>query len=91
MNKELLSKGSSRTGSARKIEDREEEEAVDWQEEDQMEEQWDDDEKSEEILERSRVDGGSTQAEAMQKVLAELVVHERMSQENKGERVGRKK
>ena len=41
------------------IEDREEEDVLDWQEEDQMELQWDEDEKLEEILERRRVDGGS--------------------------------
>ena len=62
------------------IEDREEEEVVDWQEEDQMEEQCDEDDKLEEILERRRVDGGSLQAEVTQKVL-ELVAHEHMSQD----------
>ena len=62
---------------------------MDWQEEGRMEEQRDEDEKLEEILERRRVDGGSLQAEVMQKVL-ELVVHERMSNVQKGERVRRK-
>ena len=53
-----------------------------------MEVQWDDDEKLEEILERRRMEGSSLQAEGMQKIL-ELVVHERMFQDKKGERVRR--
>ena len=65
------------------IEDRYEEEILDWHEGDQMEEQLDEDDKLEEILERRRVDGGSWQAEAMQKV-PELAAHERMSQCKKG-------
>ena len=44
-----------------------------------MEEQWDENEKLEEILERGRVDGGSSQAETMQKV-PDLAAHERMTQ-----------
>ena len=71
------------------IENVEEEEDEDWHEGDQMKEQWDEDEKLEEILEQRRVDGGSLQAEVMQKV-PELVVRERMSQGKQGESCGRK-
>ena len=60
------------------IENEEEEEEEDWQKEDQMEVQWAEDEKLEEILERRRREGSSLKAEVMQKVL-ELVVHERMN------------
>ena len=42
-----------------------------------MEEQWDEDDKLEEIFERRRVDGVSWQAEPMQKVLE--LAHERVS------------
>ena len=45
----------------------------------QMELQWDEDEKLEETLERRRMEGSSLQVDVMQKV-PELVVHERMSQ-----------
>ena len=44
-----------------------------------MEEQWAEDEKLEESLERRRLEGSSLQAEVMQKAI-ESVVHERMSQ-----------
>ena len=40
---------------------------------------WDEEQKLEEILERRRMEGSSLKVEVMQKV-AELVVHERMSQ-----------
>ena len=74
-NKEQLGKVSSRINwDCSQIEDREEEEDVDWHEGDQVEEQWDEDEKLEEILERRKVDGRSVQAEEMQKV-PELVAH----------------
>ena len=53
-----------------------------------MEMQWDEDEKLEEILERRRVEGSSLQAEVLQKV-PELVVHERMSLDQKSERPDR--
>ena len=52
----------------------------DWQKENQMEGQWDEDEKVEEFLERRRMEGSSSQVEVMQQV-PELVVHERMPQE----------
>ena len=79
---------SNRIGIALKL-GAEEDEVVDWHEGDQMEEQWDKDEQMEEILGRRRVDGGSLQAGTMQKV-PELVAHERMSEDKKGERVRRK-
>ena len=63
------------------VENEEEEEDEDWQEGDQMEMHWAD-EKWEEILERRRAEGGSLQAEVLQKVL-ELVVRERISQGEK--------
>ena len=50
----------------------------------QMEVQWTEDERVENILERRRMEGGSLQAEVVQKV-PELVVHERMLQ---GEKAG---
>ena len=65
-------------------ENEEEEEEEDWQKEDQMEVQWAEDEKLEDILERRKMEGGSLQAEVMQKV-SELVVHERVSQGEKRE------
>ena len=57
----------------------EEKEEGHWPKEDQMEVQWDEDEKLEETLERRRMQGSSLQVDVMQKVL-ELVVHERMPQ-----------
>ena len=68
----------------------EEDEDEDWQKGDQMDMQWVDDEKLEEILERSRAEGSSVQAEVFQKVL-ELVVHERMSQCGKAKGLEEKK
>ena len=50
------------------IENEKEEEEKDWQKENQMEVQWAEDEKLEEILERRRREGNSLQAEVMQKV-----------------------
>ena len=60
----------------------EEEEEGDWQKEDQMEMQWVEDEKMEEILERGRAEGVPMQAEVLQKV-PELVIQERMCQSKK--------
>ena len=51
---------------------------------DQMEVQWAEDEKLEEILERRRREGSSLKADVMQNV-PELVVHERVSQGKKSE------
>ena len=67
----------------------EEEEEEDWQTENQMEVQWVEDERLEEILER-RKEGSSLQAEVMQKV-PELVVHERISQGKKKVRGAKEK
>ena len=64
------------------IENEEEEEEDDWQKENQMEMQWDEDEKLEKILERRRMERSSLQVEVMQKV-PECEVHERMSQVEK--------
>ena len=55
-----------------------------------MEVQWAEAEKLEEIVERRRVEGGSLQAEVMQKV-PELVIYERMSQGHKETGSGEKK
>ena len=64
------------------IENEEEDEVEDWQKEDQMEVQWAEDEKLEEVLGRRRTNGSTLQAEVTQRV-PELVVHERMSQGEK--------
>ena len=61
------------------MENEDEDEEEYWQKEEQMDVQWAEDEKLEEILERRRMQGSSLQAEVTQKV-PELVVHERMSQ-----------
>ena len=74
-----VGQSAKRNWSCSQIEIRDDEEEEDWQKENQMEVQWAEGEKLEEILERRRMEGGSLQAEVMQKVL-ELVVHERMSQ-----------
>ena len=66
------------TDEGKKEKEIQEEEEEDWQKEDQMEVQWAEDEKLEEILERRRMEGSSLKAEVMQKVL-ELVVHEQMN------------
>ena len=58
------------------IENEDEEEEEDWQKEDQMGLQCAEDEKSEDILERRRMEGISLHAEVMQKVL-EMVVYRR--------------
>ena len=60
------------------IENEEKKEEEDWQEEDQMEVQWGEEQKLEDILERRRMEGDSSQLEVMQKVPG-LVVHERMT------------
>ena len=60
----------------------EDEEEEHGQKEDQVEVQWAEDEKLEEVLDRRRMEGNSLQAEVTQKV-AELVVHEHMSQRKK--------
>ena len=54
------------------------EEEEDWQKGNQVEVQWDEDEKWEEILERRRMDGSSLEVGFTQKV-PELVVHERLA------------
>ena len=59
-----------------------EEEEDDWEKENQMEVQWSEDEKLEEILERRRMEGSSLQPDVLQKV-PELVVLERRSQGTK--------
>ena len=53
LNKEKLGNVSSRTGIARKLRT-EEEEVLDWHAGNQMERQWDEDEKLEVILERGK-------------------------------------
>ena len=73
-----------------KMENEEEEGDEDWHKGDQMEVQWDEDEKLKVILERRRVEGGSLHADDIQKVL-ELVVHQRMSQDKKTKGVEEKK
>ena len=60
------------------------EEEDDCEKGDQMEVQWAEDEKLEEILERRRREGSSLKADVMQNV-PELVVHERVSQGKKSE------
>ena len=55
-----------------------------------MKMQWVEDEKLQVIFERRRVEGGSLQAEVLQKVL-ELVVHGRMSQGEKAKGIDEKK
>ena len=57
----------------------ENEEEENWQEGDQMAEQWEEEQQLEGIVERRRMEGSSLKLEVMQKVL-ELVVHECMSQ-----------
>ena len=55
-----------------------------------MKEQWDEDDTLEDVFEPRRVDGGSLQADAMQKVL-DLIAHERMSQDENVEGLEEKK
>ena len=70
-----------RSWDCSQIENEEEEES--WQEKDQLAAQWDEEQKLEEILKQSGMEGSLGQFEVMRRVL-EPVVHERMSQ---GERV----
>ena len=77
--KGLVGKSVKQSWDCLQIENEEEDEEEDWQKEDQMEVQWAEEEKFEEVLERRRMEGNSLQAEVMQKVLG-LVVHVRMSQ-----------
>ena len=67
LHKEQLGKHVKQSWDSSQIENEEEEE-YDWQKEDQMEMQWVEDEKLEEIPERRRREGNSLQAEVMQKV-----------------------
>ena len=70
------------TWGCSQIEIEEEEDEDDWQKENQMEGQWAEDEKLEEILARRRMERSSLQCQVMQKV-PELVLHEPMSQGEK--------
>ena len=67
---------SMRCWDCSQIENEEEEES--WREGDQMAAQWDEEQKSEEILEQRKMEGSSLHLEAIRNV-PEIVVHERMS------------